>query len=199
MNLHLQIAVGLVCTLALAVPASFALADEKALDAIHQKIVKRYARVQHITSDALTQKLSDPDEARDIVLIDVREADEYGVSHLGNAYQIDPGIWTSTFMKAFKDRTRGKTVVFYCSVGRRSSYAASYLQDALKKNGARSVLNLKGGIFSWHNQSRPLYRSGRATDFVHPYSKYWGSMIERRQLTRYKPPTNETASTPTPQ
>lgn len=176
-------------------------ADEAALEKIHQKIVRKYDEVEHVTSDVLTRELADPIKAEDIVLFDVREVDEHAVSHLGNATQITPGIWTSTFMKAHGDKIKGKTVVFYCSVGRRSSYAASYLQETLKKNGAARVVNLKGGIFSWHNQKRPLMTGASQTLFVHPYDSYWGRLIERRNLTRFKPQASpvsrETSSTKT--
>ncbi len=178
-------------------------ADEAALDAIHQKIVAKYAKVEHLTSVELTQVLRDPGKAKDYVLFDVREVDEHRVSHLKNATQIKPGIWTSTFMRKHGDRIKGKTVIFYCSVGRRSSYAASYLQDTLKKNGAKQVMNLKGGIFSWHNQKRELTDGAAHTPFVHPYNEYWGRLVERRTLTRFKPEPSpfanpETSSAATP-
>lgn len=178
-------------------------ADEAALDAIHQKIVAKYAKVEHLTSVELTQVLRDPGKAKDYVLFDVREVDEHRVSHLKNATQIKPGIWTSTFMRKHGDRIKGKTVIFYCSVGRRSSYAASYLQDTLKKYGAKQVMNLKGGIFSWHNQKRELTDGAAHTPFVHPYNEYWGRLVERRTLTRFKPEPSpfanpETSSAATP-
>lgn len=177
-----------VVAMAMSTPsAQFALADEAALDVIHQKIVRKYSSVQHMTSDVLTRNLADPAKAGDYVLFDVRELDEHRVSHLKNATQIEPGIWTSTFMRKHGERIKGKTVVFYCSVGRRSSYAASYLQDTLKKNGAKQVVNLKGGIFSWHNQKRELSDGATQTPFVHPYNTYWGRLIERRALTSFKP------------
>jgi len=172
----------------LAAPAgSPARADEAALEAIHNEIVRKYSSVEHITSDALTKKLANPEEADDIVLFDIREVGEHNVSRLENATQVTPGIWTSTFMRKYGERIKGKTVVFYCSVGRRSSYAASYLQKTLKANGAKSVVNLKGGIFSWHNQNRPLSDTAGATPYVHPYDNYWGRLLERRNLARFTP------------
>lgn len=171
----------------LCIPLSAVQADEAALDAIHQKILRKYDSVEHIAPDDLSRDLADPEKAADIVLFDVREVGEHDVSHLANATQIKPGIWTSTFLRRHGERIKDKTVVFYCSVGRRSSYAASYLQGALKKSGARRVVNLKGGIFSWHNQKRDLSNGETRTPFVHPYNKYWGRLIERRSLIRFKP------------
>jgi len=177
----------------LALTGSPVLADEAALAKIHNEIVAKYSSVQHITSDALTKKLTEPNAADNYVLFDVREVGEYGVSHLENATQVTPGIWTSTFMRKYGDRIKGKTVVFYCSVGRRSSYAASYLQKSLMANGATRVVNLKGGIFSWHNQNRPLRDTLGATPYVHPYDSYWGRLLDRQNLTRFRPRSKPTS------
>ena len=79
---------------------------------------------------------------------------------------------------------KGKTVVFYCSVGVRSSALAESVKADLLAAGTKEVVNLEGGIFGWHNQSRPLVDKSGPTTFVHPYNAYWGRLLTRPELAR---------------
>ena len=57
----------------------------------------------------------------------------------------------------------------------------------LMKRGAVAVDNLKGGIFAWHNQQRPLVSGqGQPTPYVHPFDSSWGKLVDRQSLTRMK-------------
>jgi len=80
---------------------------------------------------------------------------------------------------------RGKTVVFYCSVGERSSRMATHVRDVAREAGAKEIYNLSGGIFAWHNDRLPLVSApGRPTEFVHPFDATWGRLVDRQSLTR---------------
>lgn len=71
-------------------------------------------------------------------------------------------------------------MVFYCSVGYRSSTMVERISAAAHHSGARSVLNLRGGIFRWYSEARDVYDiDGEITDDVHPYSDLWGRLISR--------------------
>ena len=122
-----------------------------------------------------------------IMIFDVREKPEYDVSHIPGAVRVDPGVWSSTFLRANADRVKGKTVVFYCSVGVRSSKLAQRVQKALASKGAKGVYNLRGGVFRWHNQSRILEDARGKTPLVHPYDRYWGRLVNRQDYISYKP------------
>lgn len=154
------------------------------LESVRNQVRSDYAGVSHLSSGALVEKL----KREDVLLIDVREAPEFAVSHLAGAQRADPGIWRSTFMKTFGEKARGKTVVFYCSVGVRSSRLAQSVQAALKEQGARAVYNLDGGVFGWHNESRALVNASGATPFVHPFDSRWGKLVTRQELTRSRLP-----------
>ena len=156
------------------------MANDFNLTAIHEDIVGRYAGVQHIDGDAL-RKL----ETDDVVFFDVREQDEYAVSHLRNALRLDPGTAPAAFIDAHGERVRGKTIVFYCSVGHRSSAKALELADTLETAGAAAVFNLKGGIFQWHNDNRPVVRGDTPTRDVHPYNRRWGKLINDGEALAY--------------
>ncbi len=156
------------------------------LENIQKGLLTRYRGVQHMGVAALQKALTGPDKNNYLVL-DVREKDEYAVSHIPGARRVDPGIWHGPFMNRFGKLAKGKTVIFYCSVGERSSKLAKYVQDALKKNGTSKIYNLRGGIFAWHNEKRPLVSGKGPTDLVHPYDSYWGQLLKRADKLRYSP------------
>lgn len=156
------------------------------LENIQKGLLRRYEGVKHMSAAELQKALAGP-QKDSLLVLDVREKDEFAVSHLPNAIRVNPGIWHGPFMNRFGTLAKGKTVIFYCSVGERSSKLAKYVQDALKKSGARAVYNLKGGIFEWHNDKYPLMNGNGPTDFVHPYDKYWGQLVKRADKLRYLP------------
>lgn len=125
----------------------------------------------------------------DVVLFDVREVDEYDVSHLADAKQLKPNMSRRSFRKRHANYLSGKHVVFYCSVGVRSSRMAQKMESVLKKAGVASVHNLRGGVFRIHNDQMPLLHSkaGHLTEDVHPYDSYWGQLLTRgEKFHRYK-------------
>ena len=58
------------------------------------------------------------------------------------------------------------------------SDAAARLREA----GFAHVENLRGSIFEWANEGRPVVRDGREVEAVHPYDAVWGRLLapERR-------------------
>ncbi len=133
------------------------------------------------------QSLQATAAAKDLLIFDVREPDEFAVSHLQGAQQVHPAITPEAFLQRYGDQIAGKTLVFYCSIGWRSSELADRLSGALTDRRAEQVHNLRGGIFRWHNESRPLINANGATDWVHPYSPDWANLVERQGRTSYQP------------
>lgn len=174
----------LCCVFALAGGDAAPAKEPFTLGTVREKVKRDYGQVTHMPIDSLVQRLA---KREDVVLFDVREDDEFAVSRIAGALRVDPGIWRSTFMRRFSDSVRGKTVVFYCSVGVRSSKLAEAVQKQLKAQGALAVYNLDGGVFAWHNQSRPLVNGTGETPFVHPYDSHWGKLLDRRELLRTDP------------
>jgi len=58
------------------------------------------------------------------------------------------------------------------------------LIERVRKNafdaGAVSVANLRGGIFRWYNEKRPLYNGLGKTDTVHYNNQFWGKLLKKR-------------------
>lgn len=154
-----------------------------ALQDLETKIARQYNTIAHISPQDLTRLANDPN----VLLFDVREEKEFAVSRIPNAQRLSPGVWTSSFLKQYAESAKGKQIVFYCSVGVRSSKVAARVKAGLMENGAVSVANLKGGIFAWHNQGRPLNSATGRTNTVHPFNAYWGKMIRSTANRSYSP------------
>ncbi|MEM6532806.1 MAG: rhodanese-like domain-containing protein [Myxococcota bacterium] len=100
------------------------------------------------------------------LVLDVREPDEFAVSHIPGAIRFPPG---SAMTDAIRE---APLVVVYCSVGVRSGREA----ERLAESGVR-VLNLEGAIFRWAMEGRPLVNAAGPTPFVHPYDGLWGRLL----------------------
>ena len=157
--------------------------DQEALQEIHEEIKSEFPTVDHIQGIHLAKQMQTENT---VVLFDVREQPEYDISHLPGAIRVDPQISAQDFESHYGESLRDKTVVFYCSVGKRSSLLADKVRKEVIERGATQVLNLEMGIFGWHNNARILSNEFTQTDFVHPYNWRWGRLIERKSLIRYE-------------
>ena len=89
-----------------------------------------------------------------VVILDVRKADEFAEGHIQGAILIDQ--FQSDFVELAKAKlSKDKTIAIYCRSGRRSANAASKLADV----GYKSV-NLKGGILAWKEANMPVIKEG---------------------------------------
>lgn len=172
---------GLAFSSAAALPS---FADNASLDKIHKKIERTYPGVSHIRREALESLPADS------LYFDVREPDEFAVSHIAGAVQVSPAISEEEFMALHGETVSGKTVIFYCSVGRRSSRLIDRLDTALTAQNA-AAYNLEGSIFRWHNDEAPLSNDTGATSKVHPYNWLWSRHLDRRSETSYKPAASD--------
>ncbi len=84
------------------------------------------------------------DSGVDFDLVDVREPNEYDLTHIGGKL-IPLGQVSSRTSEISKDRK----VVIMCRSGKRSSNAIIELQ---KNFGYENLLNLKGGILAWSSE-----------------------------------------------
>lgn len=148
---------------------------------VRENVRVLFPSVKQVSPSGLAARLANSDS---LVLLDVRDPQEFAVSHLPGAVRVAPQVDGKSFME--KIDVTNKTVVFYCSVGVRSSKLAQKLQPELLRKGAISVFNLDGGIFAWHNEMRPLEEdSGRTTDFVHPFDPKYKSLLKRQSQARF--------------
>lgn len=154
------------------------------LETIDAELQNSYPNIGHLSADNLSQWKA---ANKDVLLIDVREEDEYAVSHLDSAIRISPKSTASEVAAIIGDAASGKDVIFYCSVGVRSSQLADRAKAELQRNGADDIYNLSGGIFAWHNDERPLMSDDGATKMVHAYDRSWGKLVTRQDYVSYAP------------
>src|SRR5438105_3232056 len=88
--------------------------------------------------------------ARDAVLVDVREADEWSQGHVPGAVFIPRGFLELRVEEKVPDRSR--EVIVYCAGGTRSALAARALQDL----GYERVSSMAGGFGKWKEAGFPI-------------------------------------------
>lgn len=155
------------------------------LASVCDDIEKKYPSVRQISTSRLASLIS-RNEA--LVCFDVRDPKEYAVSHLRNALRADP--LDSSGHMSFNPELfdlRNKTLIFYCTVGMRSSQMAEKLRIKCVQRGALEVYNLTGGIFAWHNEGRPLVNAEGATDFVHPFDNRYKMLLNNQSRASFTP------------
>ncbi len=159
--------------------AGYAIASNDLTDIIEE--LKADYDIQHISNHELN-KLS----GSNVVVFDVRRPIEYQVSHLNNAININTSTSPDSFLQKYGETLKGKTVVFYCSVGQRSSRTLSRLNSTLKKMGVSQAYNLEGGAFKWHNDNFSFVKNGEMTRDIHPYNAYYSRLVDDKSSIKYK-------------
>lgn len=111
-------------------------------------VAEARTRIREISADELDEMIEDHE---DLLIVDVREADEYAAGHIPGALLIPRGLIEGAADPGYKHRVdtlvaaRPRTVVLYCQTGGRSAMAT----DALMQMGYEKVFNLAGGIDVW--------------------------------------------------
>ncbi len=136
-----------------------------------------FPEVEHVSAEDLRVRLDSGRKSP--IVLDVRTAEEYEVSHLPGAIRVDPDGDLPDFLRTLDHQA---PVVAYCSVG----YRSSRLVERLKKEGFADAQNLEGSIFEWANKGYPLERDGARVQEVHPYDAEWGRLLDP-SLHAYEP------------
>lgn len=137
----------------------------------------KFPGVAQLSTDSLQTWLDESGQAERPLLLDVRDREEYEVSHLRDAV---PAPSREEALKAVEGSSTDRPVVLYCSVGYRSSEMAEFLA----KQGFRKVYNLEGSIFAWANEGRPVFRGDEQVQTVHPYDRIWGKLLKKALRAR---------------
>lgn len=161
--------------------------EQLSLRGIRRWVQWHFSDVQSISTAELAAWLDHP-EGEPPLLLDIREAEEFTVSHLAGAHSVPPDTAAES-LPLEKDRP----IVVYCSVGVRSALFARRMQAA----GFSAVYNLDGSIFTWFNEGRPVFRTSTEpktphhSDYtaeetpeqpaarVHPYNRIFGRLLNQ--------------------
>ena len=86
-----------------------------------------------------------------VVILDVRKADEFAEGHIKGAVLIDQ--FQNDFVEQAQAKLpKDKIIAIYCRSGRRSASAAGKMADIGYK-----CVNLKGGILAWKDANMPVF------------------------------------------
>lgn len=111
-------------------------------------VAESRARIKEIGVDELNELiLSTPD----LILVDVRERDEYLRGHIPSSVNVPRGVLEGAADPFCKNRNRQlckaqkRHLALYCQTGGRSAMAT----DRLQQMGFESVVNVAGGFVMW--------------------------------------------------
>lgn len=135
-----------------------------------------FPRVRQLPTARLAAWLADAARPQPL-LLDVRQPEEFAVSHLAGARRVDS---TSEATIVLSGVPPTQPIVCYCAAGFRSSVMARRLARA----GHREVYNLEGAIFDWASEGRPLVAEGGGTREVHPFNWLGRLMLPRGACAR---------------
>ncbi|UJS23220.1 rhodanese-like domain-containing protein [Thiothrix winogradskyi] len=103
----------------------------------------------------------------DVLIVDIREADEYDAAHLKDSLHVPRGILETSCDWGYSDTipelvmARDKPVVLVCRSGNRTALAALTLQLL----GYQQVYSMKTGIRGWNDYELPLFnKAGEPVD-----------------------------------
>ena len=177
-------ALALAATSAPPAEAQWLFGGSSSLDNIEERLARKHVDIDHIDAEELA---GFGQAGEDYILLDVREPSEYAVSRIPGALQIDPGASADDVRAMIANADEDKPLILYCSVGRRSSELGSRVAGDLTD---RQIVNLRGGVFAWHNEARTLENAAGTTDYVHPYNNWWKRLLERGELAAKQPQTD---------
>ncbi|MCB1088888.1 MAG: hypothetical protein KDM63_17765, partial [Verrucomicrobiae bacterium] len=142
----------------------------KSLDTLEAEIVRDFPDVEHVTSAELALwQGSEPG----LLLIDCRKPEEYAVSRIPGAVNLRTAGEVSAYLE--QNHLQPARIVSYCAVGWRSAK----LTRALTREGIPNAVNLRGAIFHWANEDRPLEKpDGTPASTVHPVHEIWSGLLK---------------------
>ena len=140
-------------------------ANPLSLDEVNKLVADKYPTILHVTPKDLNDWLK-PNSGKEVVLLDVREEDEFKISHLAGAKR---ALNIDSALLALFGKPKNTIIVTYDSVGMR----AAAIADKLTKRDFDQVYNLDGGIFAWANEGLPMYNDTKQVHKVHPGDLWW--------------------------
>ncbi|GJM13582.1 MAG: sulfurtransferase [Pseudohongiella sp.] len=141
-------------------------------ESVDDKIEREFPAVRAVSTEQLLSRYESAGAELPLI-VDVREADEFQVSHLDGALNLDNA---EAIAAVISQRGLGKDaeIIVYCSVGYRSASVAAALQD----QGFTEVLNLQHSLFEWADKGFPMTNDNGDTDKVHPFNETWGALVD---------------------
>ncbi len=139
------------------------------------------SRVPEISPWDLADKL---DTAESILILDVREKDEFDRAHIEGSMHVPRGVLEPTCEYGYEEtipelvRARDREIVVVCRSGNRSALAA----DTMQRLGYNDVKSLKTGLRGWNDYEQPLVDgSGHSVD-IEQMDDYFAPRVSADQF-----------------
>lgn len=119
------------------------------MDDYQKLVVKALETVDEVMPWDLEEDISNPD----LILLDIRERDEFEMMHIPNSIHIPRGtlegacVWNYDDTNPALAQARNQNIILICRSGNRSVLAAQTMQQM----GFESVRSLKLGIKGWND------------------------------------------------
>ena len=113
-----------------------------------EMVSKAKSKIREVTTQDVSKQLGK------VMIIDVREADEYAAGHIPGAINIPRGVLEFKIDQHPSLYDRNTQIVLQCQGGGRSALATVALQEL----GYKNVSNLAGGFGAWSAAGLPTER-----------------------------------------
>lgn len=152
-------------------------------DFVSAAVAPAHEQGQSIAAGELARRIAE--RVSRVVVIDIRSAEEFAVSHIPGALSLGGDRSTKSFAR-LGDSVRGKTLVIVCARGD----VSAKLADAVNKGPVDligvTITSLTGGVIGWANDRRWLHdNSGRVTSAIHPGGERNLALVERKETVRF--------------
>ena len=131
-------------------------------------VSSQYPDVCQASTTEVFEKMQANEDDSNLIILDIREEEEFNVSHIPTAKWISPKASAQEIIDELKiDANDADIGIYcYCSVGYRSSITARKLQNY----GIKNVYNIQGSIFKWVNEGKPIVdNEGNDGERVHTF------------------------------
>ena len=147
------------------------------MESLLARIDREFPQIEQITTAELAKRF---ENAGGVALYDVRTVEEFDAGHLPGAKLLEADLTPLRANEVLLETGAAPSnpAVFYCSVG----YRAAQMAQGLRRMGWTNTAVLRGSIFQWAEEKRPLEAGQGGTPKVHPHSITYAHLVpaERR-------------------
>jgi rhodanese-related sulfurtransferase len=139
---------------------------------LRKAVALKFRDVRQVSPEELVAWMKDPNRPPPL-LIDARPSEQFVVSHIDGAVNIDPA---APDMAPLAHVSRDQPVLVYDGPGVMGAAMVVGLQNA----EFTRVSNLDGGLFRWTNEGNPIVTGSGPVARVHPINGWWGRLLKGR-------------------
>lgn len=139
---------------------------------LRKAVAIKFQSVRQVSPEELIAWMKDPNRPPPL-LVDARPSEQFVVSHIDGAVNIDPA---APDMAPLANVSKDTPVLVYDGPGVMGAAMVVALQNA----EFTRVSNLDGGLFRWANEGNPLVTGSGPVTRVHPINGWWGRLLKGR-------------------